>query len=1029
MSLSWVDAFRIMGPAFLVSVALVDPGNWATAIEAGSRFGYELVWVVVASNLVAILLQTLAARLGIVTGKHLAQVCRESYPPQVCALLWALCEVSIVALDLTMLLGTAIGLNLLLGWPLLPCILLTGLDALLLLLLVPVSQGVKKSEALTVGLLAVVVACFLVDLLVSRPPLRSVAGGLLPRLRRESVYTAVSLLGANVMPHNFYLHSALVAGQARGAAAATAAKTVRALCLYNFLDIGAALGVALVINVAVLLVSAATFHSAGVVVHTLQDAHDLMEQTLSSSIAPAAFGTALLCAGQLSTFTGTIAGQVVLQGFLNIHMPTWLRRLITRTAAIIPAAVLQAVYGDRGTYKFLLIAQVVLALQLPVTLVPLIKATSSRQLMGAHASSRLLAAAAWAAAGLVFIANLGLFVTQLLPQAGLVQSAAASAAHKGLLDKDGPLDAWLDALAAAAWADPGRAAGLLALALAAAAFLALQLWMLVTPLRVAAPLVVYGGFASRQQHQHHYQQQHHHHHQQEQHHAAAGAWGAAGGGGSSTSRGASPRQSADGGGQWYGVDAAANAAAAAALAGAWVIPRSAIEMATARGLWSSGSGGGSGRAGTSASAPSSSRPPHPVTRGGRRQFALLLDEFWSCLYDAHGLPVGTADRVFVAGGAAGGGGSSSSGAGGVGGGAGAATAGGKGGGKGHGPSSQQQHQQHQGTSSGGGKAGGSGRGKGAAGAAASVAAAASSAVSPLVCGHTEGSHLCMGCSQALFEGVQRCLLAVEGGVEGAEAALWGPWPLQLLAPQANQTYAYHRAVLLAARNADFCALSALCAGTFTSTLDRSRLLASTPITTQHQVSHRLPLHMPAAPSQPQGPGAGDREAAAAAGSQALGLPAGPGRNSSSSSSSSAATCSCGGRGVADRAVGGRAALPPPTLSSWCLFGPAVLVSFGVWCAYTLLQWCAAESRPELWGRYAAVLNRLQGVVWDSRLDQNQQQPAPLPASALRLCPAHLALLRRELAAQLAGLEGGGTLERRGPADTAAGEACPAAPLS
>ncbi|KAF8064691.1 nramp2 [Scenedesmus sp. PABB004] len=477
-------AARIMGPAFLVSVAYMDPGNLGAAIEAGSRHGYQLVWVVVLSNLIAILLQTLAARLGLVTGKHLAQVCREAYPPAVCLLLWVLCEISIVALDLTMVLGTAIGLNLLLGWRMLPCILLTGLDALLLLLLVP-RQGVRSSEQVTVGLLVMVLGCFAVDLVLSKPPLRAVLGGLVPRLSADSVYAAVCLLGANVMPHNFFLHSALVAGQARGAASTS----LRRLCLYNFLDIAAALGLALVVNVAVLLVAAATFHQAGIVVETLQAAHDLMERILSSSAAPAAFGLALLCAGQLSTFTGTIAGQVVLRGFLGVRLPTWLRRVATRGAAVLPAALLQYHGGDAATYRFLLVAQVVLALQLPFTLIPLIKATSSARLMGSHRSSAALAAAAWAASALVFTANLLLFAAQLAPGAALVPPVSAggpdSAAHQ-----------YLDNLAGLAWARPGRFLLLLALLLAAAGLLALQLWMLLTPLSDAiapAPLIVAHG--------------------------------------------------------------------------------------------------------------------------------------------------------------------------------------------------------------------------------------------------------------------------------------------------------------------------------------------------------------------------------------------------------------------------------------------------------------------------------------------------------------------------------------------------------
>ncbi|KAI8473829.1 MAG: natural resistance-associated macrophage protein-domain-containing protein, partial [Monoraphidium minutum] len=464
-----------MGPAFLVSVAYMDPGNWAVSIEAGSRFGYQLVWVVVLSNLIAIQLQTLAARLGLVTGRNLAQVCRESYPPSVCALLWLLSEVSIVALDATMVLGTAVGLNLLFKLPLLPAILATSLDGLLLLLLVP-RTAVRSSEALTVGLLAVVVGCFVIDLAVSRPQLGQVVGGLVPRLQRDSVATAVSIVGANIMPHSFFLHSALVAGQARGQPAAA----LSGLLWWNALDVAAALGVALMINVAILLVSAATFHEAGIVVETLQAAHDMMEVTLGSSVAPAAFGTALLCAGQLSTFTGTIAGQVVLRGFMNVRVSTLTRRLLTRLAAITPAAALQALYGDRGTYKFLLVAQVVLALQLPFTLVPLIKATSSARLMGRYRNSWATAAGAWGAGAAVFVANVALFAAQLAPGAAFLPQVV----------EDGPdssLHQYLDNIAALAWNNPGRFLLMLSMLVAAAALLSLQLWMVVTPLRAAGP--------------------------------------------------------------------------------------------------------------------------------------------------------------------------------------------------------------------------------------------------------------------------------------------------------------------------------------------------------------------------------------------------------------------------------------------------------------------------------------------------------------------------------------------------------------
>mmetsp|Transcript_24937 Transcript_24937/g.69548 ORF Transcript_24937/g.69548 Transcript_24937/m.69548 type:complete len:890 (-) Transcript_24937:66-2735(-) len=473
MAQRWRDAVRLMGPAFLVSVAYLDPGNWATAIEGGSRFGYDLVWVVVLSNLIAILLQTLAARLGLVTGKHLALLCRQEYPRLVCVLLWVLCEISIVALDLTMVIGTAVGLNLLFRLPLLQCILLSGLDSLLLVLLVP-SLGLRKGELLTVGLILVVVCCFLCDLILSNPPIIQMVSGLWPRLSRDSLYTAVSLLGANVMPHNFYLHSALVSGQA--SQIGRAGCSVAQLCRYNQMDISVALGIALLVNVAVMCVAAATFHSAGITVRTLQDAHDVMEQLISSSAAPAVFGMALLCAGQLSTFTGTISGQVVLKGFMNMETTVWARRLLTRSAAVIPAAVLQVMYGSTAIYQMLLIAQVVLALQLPFTLVPLIKITSSQIHMGPFANSRATQFAAWGATLLIFAANLVLCAELIWP--------SASPGSAGLREETQP---WLISLLGnveeLGLGSALLAVGYLVCVVGAATGLSLLLWMIMTPLK------------------------------------------------------------------------------------------------------------------------------------------------------------------------------------------------------------------------------------------------------------------------------------------------------------------------------------------------------------------------------------------------------------------------------------------------------------------------------------------------------------------------------------------------------------------
>lgn len=413
---SWRKLQPFVGPAFLVAAGYMDPGNWATAIEGGARFGYNLVWVVMLSHLVAVVFQTLSARLGLGTGMHLAQVCRAEYPKPVCLLLWVLCEISMVALDLTMLLGSAIGLNLLFKIPVLSGLLISSMDAFINLLVVP-RLGVRRTELLAVGVIGVIVACFVVDILVTQPPVFTVAGGMWPSLSNESLYTAVSLLGANVMPHNFFLHSALVIQQPKllerrmgtlGATSGAKYRYLKILYDYNVVDISCALGAALFVNIAVLIVAAATFHNTGSVVTTLQGAHDVMEQLLSSNVAPAAFGLALLCAGQLSSFTGTIAGQFVLEGFLNREMQPWLRRLVTRLLALIPAVIMLQRYGNEGIYNILLHAQVVLAMELPFAIVPLIKVTSSKERMERLRISALTQIMAWACTALVFGANIAL---------------------------------------------------------------------------------------------------------------------------------------------------------------------------------------------------------------------------------------------------------------------------------------------------------------------------------------------------------------------------------------------------------------------------------------------------------------------------------------------------------------------------------------------------------------------------------------------------------------------------------------------
>src|SRR5215831_3236833 len=326
----WKRMLAFAGPAYLVSVGYMDPGNWATDLEAGARFGYRLLWVLVMSNAMAVLLQTLSARLGIVSGRDLAQACRESYPKPVSAALWVLCEIAIAACDLAEVLGAAIGLNLLFHIPLLLGVLLTTADTLLLLWLQ--SFGIRTIEAFVLALITTIAGCFFVEILWAQPSAGEMVTGLVPRLDKNTLYLAVTILGATVMPHNMYLHSALVQTRAIG----QSNKEKRTACRYNLIDSVVALNGALLVNAAILVMSAAVFFKRGVVVTEIQQAHLLLAPLLGTGMAGVIFAIALLCSGQSSTLTGTMAGQVVMEGFLNFRMRPWLRRLITRALAIVP---------------------------------------------------------------------------------------------------------------------------------------------------------------------------------------------------------------------------------------------------------------------------------------------------------------------------------------------------------------------------------------------------------------------------------------------------------------------------------------------------------------------------------------------------------------------------------------------------------------------------------------------------------------------------------------------------------------------
>lgn len=391
-----------VGPAYLISVGYMDPGNWATDIEGGSRFGYELLWVLLLSNVMAVLLQTLCARMGIVTRHDLAQACRETYPRAVSSVLWILAEIAIGACDLAEVLGTAIGLNLVFGIPVLLGVVITAADVLLLLFFQHL--GIRKVEAFVLALISVVGACFLIEVFLAKPEWHAVAKGFMPRLSGESLYVAIGILGATVMPHNLYLHSALV--QTR--AISHEPKRIAQACRYNLVDSVVALNAAFFVNAAILLVSAAVFYRNGQVVTEISQAHDLLTPLLGTSIAATAFGIALLCSGQSSTLTGTLAGQVVMEGFVHFHMRPWVRRLITRLLAIVPAVLTIVAMGAEGTYKLLILSQVILSLQLPFAVVPLIHFTSDKHRMGDFANPAWVKLLAWSAAIIIIGLNMWL---------------------------------------------------------------------------------------------------------------------------------------------------------------------------------------------------------------------------------------------------------------------------------------------------------------------------------------------------------------------------------------------------------------------------------------------------------------------------------------------------------------------------------------------------------------------------------------------------------------------------------------------
>ncbi|MEN3365920.1 MAG: manganese transport protein [Burkholderiales bacterium] len=401
-----------IGPGYLVAVGYMDPGNWATGLAGGSAFGYSLLWVVMLSNLMAIVLQILSARLGIVTGMDLAQACRQNSSRRSCLMQWGFCEIAICATDMAEVIGTAIALNLLFGIPLIWGVSLTVLDVLLVLWLQ--QRGFRYLEAVVMALLFVIFICFAVNLTLAQPQWADVAAGFIPSKQTvtdpKMLYLAIGIIGATVMPHNLYLHSSTV--QTRRFDLTDSGKR-NALKFASF-DIVSALIFALMVNASILITAASAFHLNGHrEVVEIQQAYHLLTPLMGSGIASLLFGLALLASGQSSTLTATLAGQIVMEGYLRLNLPAWMRRLLTRSIAIVPALFVTAVYGESGIAKLLIFSQVVLSLQLPFAVIPLIRYTSDRTQMGRFVNPRWVTGLAWLVAAIIVALNVAMVVSVL----------------------------------------------------------------------------------------------------------------------------------------------------------------------------------------------------------------------------------------------------------------------------------------------------------------------------------------------------------------------------------------------------------------------------------------------------------------------------------------------------------------------------------------------------------------------------------------------------------------------------------------
>jgi manganese transport protein len=402
----WRKLLAFSGPGYLVAVGYMDPGNWATDLAGGSKFGYTLLSVILLSNMMAILLQSLCARLGIATGRDLAQACRDHYSRPVNFVLWLLCEAAICACDLAEVIGSAIALNLLFKIPLVWGVVLTSLDVFLVIYLT--HRNFRWLEVVVVTLILLIGGCFLAQILFAKPVIPDLLAGLIPSPQilknPEMLYIAIGILGATVMPHNLYLHSSVV--QTRKYEQSSPGK--REAIRFATIDSTVALMTALFINAGILIVAAAAFHRGGIVVDEIQKAHELLSPLLGVTLASTLFAVALLASGQNSTLTGTLAGQIVMEGFLNLRLRPWLRRLITRAIAIIPAAIVASLYGESGTAKLLVLSQVILSLQLPFAVVPLVMFTSDRRKMGEFVSPLWVRLLAWLVTAIIIVLNLKL---------------------------------------------------------------------------------------------------------------------------------------------------------------------------------------------------------------------------------------------------------------------------------------------------------------------------------------------------------------------------------------------------------------------------------------------------------------------------------------------------------------------------------------------------------------------------------------------------------------------------------------------